>query len=75
MTMMSVGKKISNNGGQTEQILVQYFPQIDHKHGDWKKKLQLTSTLFDQFFSTADGLDLISQVSIALTRFNFTKNR
>ncbi|KAL4591966.1 hypothetical protein LXL04_004943 [Taraxacum kok-saghyz] len=62
MTMMSAWKQISSNGGQTEQILAQYFPQIDHKHGDWKKKLQLTSTLFEQFFSTADGLELISQV-------------
>ncbi|XP_023744947.1 probable DNA helicase MCM8 [Lactuca sativa] len=62
MTMMSSGKQISSNGGEISQILAKYFPQIDYKHADGKNKMQLTKTLHEQFFSTADGLDFISQV-------------
>ncbi|CAH1452171.1 unnamed protein product [Lactuca virosa] len=62
MTMMSSGKQISSNGGEISQSLAKYFPQIDYKHADGKNKMQLTKTLYEQFFSTADGLDFISQV-------------
>ncbi|KAI3791724.1 hypothetical protein L2E82_05586 [Cichorium intybus] len=59
--MMSAGKQTSCNGEQISQILAKYFPQIDYKHADGKKKEELTSKLYKQFFSTADGLDVISQ--------------
>nr|XP_043613345.1 probable DNA helicase MCM8 [Erigeron canadensis] len=65
MTMMitKAGKEMSTNkGGQISHILAKYFPQIDYSHADGKKKLQLTSKLYEHFFSTPDGSDFISQV-------------
>ncbi|XP_024985408.1 probable DNA helicase MCM8 [Cynara cardunculus var. scolymus] len=67
--MLSAGKQTSTNGGQISNILAKYFPQIDYSHGDAKKMLLLTSKLYEQFFSTHDGADFISQVKQEDTLF------
>ncbi|KAI3822612.1 hypothetical protein L1987_10207 [Smallanthus sonchifolius] len=60
--MMTAGKQKPVTEGQITQILAKYFPQIDYSHKDGKKKLNLTSKLYEKFFSTPDGSDFISQV-------------